>query len=94
YDIHIDVMVTVAYTNKVLEPRDRFAAHRVHKLNTGIIKERYEINHVLVCDSVQKDIGRILTRGIHVGIDVHTKMERCNPSLFLFLCLTVIINHA
>lgn len=82
-------MVTVAYTNKVLEPRDRFAAHRLHKLNTGIIKERYEINHVLVCDFVQKDIGRILI----CGIGVHTKIESCNPSLFLFIYLTVIINE-
>jgi hypothetical protein len=42
-------MVAVAHTDKVPEPRDRLAAHRVHKLGTAIIKERCKINHILAC---------------------------------------------
>ena len=42
-------MVAVAHTDKVPEPRDRLAAHCIHKLGTAIIKERCKINHVLAC---------------------------------------------
>jgi hypothetical protein len=52
-------MVSVAHTDKVPEPRDRLAAHCLHKFGTLIIKERSEINHVLACmvlpESVQED---------------------------------------
>jgi hypothetical protein len=48
-------MVAVAHTDKVPEPRNRLAAHCVHKLGTAIIKERCEINHILACVVLPKN---------------------------------------
>src|ERR687892_793811 len=52
-------MVAVAHTDKVPEPRDRLAAHFVHKLGTAIIKERWEINHILACMVLPKNAESI-----------------------------------